>query len=95
MRNSALRDSTASISQSQNININNNVNKSQNGSVNVNIVNIGQQNKTQPIRNYTPPFGGKGCLGSSDKKYGIGRQSSMLNSKIEDISPVLLNFDSK
>ncbi len=92
MRNSALRDSTASISQSQNININNNVNKSQNVSVNVN---IGQQNKTQPIRNYTPPFGGKGCLGSSDKKYGIGRQSSMLNSKIEDISPVLLNFDSK
>lgn len=92
MRNSALRDSTASISQSQNINTNNNANKSQNVSMNVN---IGQQNKTQPIRNYTPPFGGKGCLGSSDKKYGIGRQSSMLNSKIEDISPVLLNFDSK
>lgn len=56
--------------------------------------NLSQQINTQPIRNATPPHATK-QVNSSDKKSAIMRQSSIMSAKLEDITPVMLNFDSK
>jgi hypothetical protein len=53
-----------------------------------------QQLNTQ-IRNSTPPHTYKNPINSSDKKSIIIKQTSIMNSKLEDITPVILNFDFK
>lgn len=83
-RASALKDSTISINSS--VNYQNSVSDS---------INLGNQVKTQPIRNSTPTQPGKNGLNSSDKKANLLRQSSIMTAKLEDITPVILNFDGK
>lgn len=85
-RASALKDNTGSI----NVSIEDSylgAKKTVNQSVNL------SQVKTQPIRNSTPMMGKP--VNSSEKKEVLLRQSSILSAKLEDITPVLLNFDSK
>jgi hypothetical protein len=47
------------------------------------------------IRNSTPPHSYKLPTNSSDKKSVLMKQSSIMSAKLEDITPVMLNFDFK